>query len=209
MFQQAANIDVVASACTRTEGGDGFSAQYRDSYHVLWLIAAGTLGNRSMAEDVVQEAALIALGKWEQFTPGTSFTAWMGQVVRHVARNTARKEKRRKAASLSGENAIEVEDKTSNHDRRGAPLVGASGELSRDQEYFDDRVMKALEEVGETARACLLLRTIEGLEYSEISKIVNIPTGTAMSHVHRTRQFLRSKLADMWRSRAKPTESRE
>jgi DNA-directed RNA polymerase specialized sigma24 family protein len=43
----------------------------------------------------------------------------------------------------------------------------------------------------------LLLRTIEQMEYSEISKVLQIPEGTAMSHVHRARQHLRERLADL------------
>ena len=33
------------------------------------------------------------------------------------------------------------------------------------------------------------------LGYAEISRLLQIPEGTAMSHVHRTRQFLRQKLS--------------
>jgi RNA polymerase sigma factor (sigma-70 family) len=76
--------------------------------------------------------------------------------------------------------------------------LSARGELPPDQEHFDDRVMRALRSVNEVARACLLLRTLEGLSYSEISRLLEIPEGTAMSHVHRTRMHLRECLADLW-----------
>jgi len=36
------------------------------------------------------------------------------------------------------------------------------------------------------------------MEYSEISKVLQIPEGTAMSHVHRARQHLRERLADKY-----------
>jgi RNA polymerase sigma-70 factor (ECF subfamily) len=57
--------------------------------------------------------------------------------------------------------------------------------------------MRALRGVSEVARACLLLRTLEGMPYARISELLQIPEGTAMSHVHRTRQFLRERLADL------------
>ena len=75
--------------------------------------------------------------------------------------------------------------------------LGARGELPKDQAHFDDRVLTALNSVGEIPRSCLLLRTIEHLEYSEIARVLEIPEGTAMSHVHRTRQYLRERLADL------------
>ena len=49
----------------------------------------------------VQEAAIIGLQKRDQFTEGTSFTAWMGQMVRNVSLNVFRREKRRRSVSIA------------------------------------------------------------------------------------------------------------
>ena len=46
-----------------------FTAQFNACYRVLWLVAVGIVGDATAAEDVVQEAALLALGKIEQFKP--------------------------------------------------------------------------------------------------------------------------------------------
>jgi RNA polymerase sigma-70 factor (ECF subfamily) len=62
----------------------------------------GVLGDRHLAEDAVQEAAVIGLRKIKSFEPGTNFSAWMGQIVRHVALNHRRKYNRRRALSLDG-----------------------------------------------------------------------------------------------------------
>src|SRR4051812_25584625 len=56
-----------------------FAAEYQRAYRVLWVVAAGVLGRATGAEDVVQEAALLALGKLDRFEPGTHFVAWMAQ----------------------------------------------------------------------------------------------------------------------------------
>jgi RNA polymerase sigma-70 factor (ECF subfamily) len=66
--------------------------------------------------------------------------------------------------------------------------------------------MHALEQVGDVARACLLLRTIESLDYRQIAQLLEIPEGTAMSHVHRARRLLRGQLtqADVRVSGAQP-----
>lgn len=183
------------SAFSTEEAGKAFAQHFSQSFPILWTIAAGIVGNRSMAEDVVQEAALIGLGKFEQFREGTSFTAWMGQFVRNVALNAARKEQRQRA----GMKLAEQERPTAGPAEADAaePAMIAEGRLPTDQRMFDDRVMRALGEVGEAARACLLLRTLNGMEYSEISKLLGIPQGTAMSHVHRAREILRQRLGGM------------
>jgi RNA polymerase sigma-70 factor (ECF subfamily) len=84
--------------------------------------------------------------------------------------------------------------------------VGACGGLPQDQKLFDDRLMSALKSIEDIARACLLLRTIEGLDYTEISQLLDIPKGTAMSHVYRTRRALRKMLSDEPAPGVGPTE---
>lgn len=173
---------------------EDFAARFAESFRLLWLIAAGVTRDRALAEDIVQDAAVIALRKLDEFEPGTSFNAWMGQTVRFVAFNASRREAHRRARPLE---PAELDQSATG--RSGATLpelrVGARGELSPDQAHFDDQMMQALDSVSEMARACLLLRTLGDLEYAEISRVLGIPEGTAMSHVHRTRKALRDRLA--------------
>ena len=136
---------------------------------------------------------MIGLRKIGEFDPDTSFSAWMGGIVRNVARNHARKRVRRQttpadpvALDQSAARAAEGEI---------APAFDRRGALSPDQAVFDDRLMRALAELDETARTCLFLRTLDDLPYRDISQILGIPEGTAMSHVHRSRHTLRAKLS--------------
>jgi|SRR5882762_4214432 len=174
-----------------------FAAQFAASFRTLWLVAVGITGDRGGAEDVVQEAALLALGKLDKFEPGTNFRAWMAQMVRYVALNHARKRQKHRASALVPE-LEESGSVASSHSNESALRLGRHGELPADQAFFDDNVVRALNSVSDIARACLLLRTIEQMEYSEISKVLQIPEGTAMSHVHRARQHLRERLADKY-----------
>lgn len=190
-----ASIQPAKPAAAPGDSGGGpvdFGAQFGASFRSLWVVAIGIVQNRTQAEDVIQEAALIALSKMHTFKPGTNFSAWMARIVEFVARNQARSSRRRRASELDeGAHVAPADPQTG-----GAPR-GAGPELGRDQTYFDDRVMRALRKLDETPRLCLLLRTMENLEYSEISRLLNIPEGTAMSHVHRVRKALREELADL------------
>ncbi|MBX3394521.1 MAG: RNA polymerase sigma factor [Phycisphaerae bacterium] len=192
MIDQDQSGTVSEAAANRVRAEAEFSAHFLRARRVLWLIAAGLIGDRTLADDVVQDAAVIAFQKYDQFTPGTSFTAWMGQVVRHVAMNTARRENRRKSASLDGDTALT--GSVLRCTDPGRVELGPRGELPVEHSWFDDQVSRALADVGEVARACLLLRSIESMEYSEISAVLSIPEGTAMSHVHRARRLMRERL---------------
>lgn len=176
------------------ESAVDFAGEFKQSHRVLWTIAAGIVGNSAAADDVVQEAAVLGLEKLDQFQPGTNFRAWMAQMVRFIALNHARRQKKHRATSIeSSGDESEMPIPAPPSEPRLKLL--AQGQLPPDQSEFDDQLMSALNSVQPVARACLLLRTVEQLEYSEISKVLDIPEGTAMSHVHRTRQYLRERLA--------------
>jgi RNA polymerase sigma-70 factor (ECF subfamily) len=118
----------------------------------------------------------------------------MAKIVRLVALNHTRKQRGRQTSTLDPM----AMDKTNAARETRAEWtdmhLGAKGELPPGQEHFDDRVLSALNGVADVPRACLLLRTVEGMPYAEISQVLDIPEGTAMSHVHRTRRWLRERL---------------
>jgi RNA polymerase sigma-70 factor (ECF subfamily) len=163
-----------------------FSARFQAGARTLWTLAAGLLGDPSEAEDVCQEAFLAAYGKRGQFEPGTHFLAWMGRFVRNVATNELRKRARRRTASTDPRN---LDRGSPAPDRRPRP----EHELY-DQEEFEDRLLLALRELGDVPRSCFLLRTLRELSYAEIAALLEMPEGTAMSHVHRARLALRARL---------------
>ncbi len=183
-----------AGGAIRRLSADEFADRLRDSFRLFWLIAVSITRDAAAAEDVVQDAALTALGKLHEFDPQTNFAAWMGQTVRFVAYNHSRKEVRRRgSAMISAETELE-----SRIPDDGLPYemiaLAAQGKLPADQRVFDDAVVAALNSVSDVARACLLLRTLADMEYTEIAQMLAIPEGTAMSHVHRTRMALRNRL---------------
>jgi RNA polymerase sigma-70 factor (ECF subfamily) len=174
-----------------------FAARFAECYSRLALVAAGVAGDPSAAEDIVQDAALIAFQKVREFRPGSNFAAWLVEIVRRCALNHRRKSKGRRTYATDPAVLVRLDKAT--------PLPGGGlgydivatprGELSPDQSAFDDELTSALNDLSEDARCCLLLRTIERLTYAEISAIMQIPEGTAMSHVHRSRTALRVKLS--------------
>ncbi|MGE3107973.1 MAG: RNA polymerase sigma factor [Phycisphaerales bacterium] len=169
-----------------------FAREFAACSRALWSIAAAVVGQKSRADDIVQEAALAAFQKIEDFEPGTSFLAWMGKFVRYTALNEVRRRKMRAAAPLDG---VDVPAGAEACVATGASTVSRAGELVDDQRGFDDDVAGALGELDEVARACLLLRSVHDMPYKDISLLMDIPEGTAMSHVHRARKSMRDRLA--------------
>ena len=159
-----------------------FGARYEASAKVLWCIAAAIVKDRNAAHDVVQEAAMVALGKLNEFDATTNFSAWAGQIVRFVALNEARRRRRDPVAPT---------DPGAMLHRPGRQPGSAGGTDSR----FNETLQRALDRLEETARACLLMRTVLELSYRHIAEAMAIPEGTAMSHVHRARAAMRAMLS--------------
>lgn len=201
------------------EGGalvpEQFARRFQASGRLLWTIAAGVLGDTHEVEDVLQEACVLALEKLDSYREDAHFTAWMGRFVRHVAWNHARKRLRRDTRPVAPEELLGLEARGDLRARVprapvDAPVppasaggsasdglpVDARGELVADQTAFDDLVVAALGELGPIQRAALLLRTVHELSYRELAAVLEIPEGTAMSHVHRARRTLREALPE-------------
>ena len=66
------------------------AALYRQAYPKLTAIAAGILGHLEDAEDIVQQAAGIAIEKGKRFDSGPHLVGWLAGVVRHCALNHRR-----------------------------------------------------------------------------------------------------------------------
>jgi RNA polymerase sigma-70 factor (ECF subfamily) len=52
-----------------------------------------------------------------------------------------------------------------------------------------------LEELSTEFRQVIVLRELEGLTYKQIAEVADIPIGTVMSRLARTRKYLQQRLA--------------
>ncbi len=164
-----------------------FSVHFGQSVPKLWCIALAITRDPHLSEDVLQETALVGLRKIDDFTPGTDFGAWTGQITRNIALRLTRNKARRGSA--------ELEEQSHASPEHGVPPTRPHvASLDADRLGFDDRVIGALGTLDEVARTCLLFKVVLGMPYREIASFLGIPEGTAMSHVHRSRHALAKRL---------------
>jgi RNA polymerase sigma factor (sigma-70 family) len=129
-------------------------------------------GNRTDAEDVVQDASLRAFRAIHKFAGGNA-RAWVLCIVRNTACSWLRK-------------AADQDGKTP----EAALIAKSDAECLRE----------AIAALPTPFRETLVLRDIEGLDYREIAEATEVPIGTVMSRLARARGRLiatiRSKEAD-------------
>lgn len=173
---------------------ESFVSQLTDCYQRMWLIAAAVMGDRAEADDIVQEASMIGLQKRAHFAAGSNFGAWMAQIVRLTALNHRKKSDRKNLRVTDPIRMDQSLTASASSAQDASRQLADVGGLSESQTDFDDEVVSALREISEVARTCLLLRVVEQLSYDDIARTLQIPAGTAMSHVHRAKQSIRERL---------------
>src|SRR6185295_15155438 len=158
-----------------------YESQLRRHMDAFYYAALDLSGNSSDAEDIVQEAALKGLRRFDSFQTGTDFKAWMTTIVANTYIDLYRRRRREKPAA--SQDAVEaMADSVS-------PLRAGDLEF-----LLPDDVERALASLPEEQRAAIVLVDVNGLTNQEAAEALGWPLGTVNSRVYRGRAELRSIL---------------
>jgi RNA polymerase sigma-70 factor (ECF subfamily) len=155
----------------------------------LYRSAIYLVKNENNAEDLVQETYLRAFKFLQEDREISNEKAWLFKILINIFINQYRKEK--KEPSLVDFNSIESFYGSIEEEVLMSPITENEAELNK---LLDDDVKKALEELPDDFRMVILLSTVEGFSYKEISDIVKCPIGTVMSRIYRGRRMLKERL---------------
>lgn len=147
-------------------------------------------GNRSDAEDLLQDTFAKAYVAFRQFRPGTNLRAWLHKILANTFINTCRAKKRQ---PLQVRSSGFQEGWHADAEPLYAPARSAEAEAL--DLLGDSAVLRALGNLPENMREVIYLADIEGYAYHEIAQIMGTPLGTVMSRACRGRAKLRTKLA--------------
>ena len=164
----------------------------RESASVIGACAR-ILGDRSEAEDVAQEAFVIAyrsLGSWRA---DGSFGAWLSRIAVRLAIRSAG---RRKKVAWLDPIAAEADEPGSDRYRTSgtAEAVDPAHTILRAEQ--DARVRAAVAALDEPYREVVALRFFAERSLLEIAEATGRPLGTVKTHLHRGLARLRPALED-------------
>jgi RNA polymerase sigma-70 factor (ECF subfamily) len=156
---------------------------------VIGLIARIT-GDRSLAEDLAQEAFLKAYRNLSAFDTKRRLSSWLFR----IAHNTAIDSLRRARTRTLG---LETPASTADEAAIDPPAPPAPDPVER--QALGEALERALATLRTDYRIAISLRYEEGLPFDEIAHVMSIPEATARSHVHRARKELAAVLrAEGW-----------
>lgn len=148
--------------------------------------ALGMLHDPAEADDVVQETFVRLYRALPRYEERQRFDSWLFRILGNCCRTANLMQQRRDSVDARDEAALLA---LRSPDRTDAVF---------DSEWGDE-VRRALAEVPEYNREIFLLHYIEGFSYEEIERITGIRQSALKMRVKRASDFLRTKLAGVYR----------
>ena len=148
--------------------------------------------DRTEAEDLVQDASLLAYRAFASFQRGTNFKAWYFRILTNAFYSRHRKDKHEKA-NLSTEDvpALYLYTRTTEAGMQGPETDPAATIMDK---LDTEQVGLALEALPVEYRMVASLYFIEDFSYQQIAEVLQCPVGTVRSRLHRGRRMLQKAL---------------
>lgn len=173
-----------------------FEAEALPHLDAVYRFALRLAGSPDTAEDLVQETFLRAWRSWGQYAVGTNAKSWLFTICRNVF---LRQQER-------GQRHDQIVDREAPRDLAAGttdiinPIWSSSEGKDPEGNFFnaivDEQVLRAIDELPEEYRTAVVLSDVEGLPYSEIAELMDVPVGTVKSRLFRGRRQLQKVLYD-------------
>lgn len=163
--------------------------RYQDRIFTLCL---RWMHNRSVAEEVAQDAFLAAYRALDRFRGDARFSTWMYRIAINHCKNRRLYRQRR---AQGRHEPLEGRDPDGDGPKRQLADDGPGTDVAVHRSEASSILQAGLAELDEDYRSIILLRDIDGLAYEEIADILDLPKGTVKSRLHRARAQLARVLA--------------
>lgn len=143
-------------------------------YGYLLKCCVKILGNMEDSEEIVQETFIRYLGKGHRFRGDSSVRTYLYRIAVNLCMNEIRRHRKRTSTSLH--------------------LCRDAADSPMPERELMWTVQRALGTLKPSLRVPLVLRVMEGMEWTEISGILKISESGARSRVFRAKKLLRARL---------------
>ena len=172
--------EATAALVRRAQRGDAaaFEALARAFLRAAYSVALAVVSRRADAEDVAQDAFVLALERIGTCREPERFAGWLLQIVRNRALNWL--ERRR------------LRDVTAD----GSPARATIDPVAPEHAGLEERLIAALAEITVEQREVVLLHDLEDWTHAEIGAALGISEVMSRQHLFNARRALRSQLGD-------------
>ncbi|MFC2167438.1 RNA polymerase sigma factor [Acidobacteriota bacterium] len=165
---------------------DAFETLVKKYQKPIYALCRRMTGEHQSADDLSQETFIKAYLSLKKFKDKMNFFSWIRKIALNNCLNYLKKRKREEPLGIR-ENEV-----TEN-------INGSSQESPQEQllrNGMEEKFKEALEILPMDQKTVFILRVFENLSYKEIADLLNIPPGTVMSRLNRSRNKLKTLLAE-------------
>lgn len=177
-MQQTISIDTQDFIAVARDDRNAFERLFRRYYRLLCDYGRSILGDRELAEDVVQEVFIYFWNNREVIHIQMSVKAYLYTAVRHGALNVLKKQ------------LIE---------RKHNPQLTEFVEFLQTSEYSDEeqeeinRIRQVMSELPKQCLKVFLMSAVDGKKYQEIADELDISINTVKTHISKAYRLIREK----------------
>jgi RNA polymerase sigma-70 factor, ECF subfamily len=178
--QQELSDEEIVSAYLESRNARDFERLVQRYERELYTFLRRFLSDVQQAEDVFQATFLSVHLRVDQFEPGRRFRPWLYAIASNKAIDYMRRNRRHQVASLDA--------KMSYGDSEDSMVNLLSGSVATPDENAivnetSARVRAAVQELNAPTQQLIQLAFYQGMKYSDIAEVLQIPLGTVKSRV--------------------------
>ena len=171
--------DAALVACALDGQKDAFGTLVQRYDRAVYHLCLRTLRDDEEAKDATQEAFFKAFRGLRTFRPGAKFSTWIFSIAYHACCDRLSRRKRYSDSELPD---------------RADPSPGPETVAERRDEARALRA--AIDALPEKYRTVITLYHLQGRQYEEIARVLDVPMGTVKTHLFRAKELLRKVLAE-------------
>lgn len=152
----------------------------------LYNLLLRIVGDHEEAKELAQDAYLKSLQALPSFRGNAAPYTWLYRIAVNLAIARLRKVRRHRVFSLDGPGGHNL-----GRAEQSAEDSPAATILARER---GRQVLAALGRLDSEYRAVLVMRDVDGLDYKDISEVLELPLGTVKSRIFRARLAFREEL---------------
>jgi len=189
---------------SRAKAGDtrAFEELMRRNQGKIYNLGMKLLRNREDAADLLQETFIKAYESLPKFEEKSSFSTWIYRIAVNFALMKLRRDRRRKVSFDELKEAEAINDRKTILNWASSPQAHLKNTELR--AIIDD----AIASLPPKYRTVFLLHDIEDVPIARVGEILSLSVPAVKSRVHRSRLFLRQKLAKYFEARPYGDEMR-